>query len=403
MTSAFMSDSALEIQLGLSIKDIEPHAWNSLVCGQSPFVQHGFLLALEQSGSVSAKTGWEPCHIAVYQQGCLVAAMPLYIKHHSYGEYVFDWAWADAYRRNGLAYYPKLLTAIPFTPSQSPRLLTQDRTLPIRLAAPIFEAVKAYGEKIGASSWHVLFPDHGTAEVLDTTDLIRREACQFHWNNKNFRSFDDFLATCNSRKRKNLKKERSDVAQQGFRFERLIGAQITAEIWDQFYVFYQNTYQVRGQYGYLTREFFTALHASMPAQVFLIMVSHQDRSGYVAGAMFLKDDTTLYGRYWGCEQDYQNLHFETCYYQGIDICIAEKLQRFDAGAQGEHKLRRGFEPVITCSYHWISHPQFSKAIRDYCEEERSHTEAYKQAAREQLPFKADNSGNQGLSIIKEDN
>jgi uncharacterized protein len=398
-----MPDTALEIQLGLSIKDIEPHAWNSLVSGQSPFVQHEFLLALEQSGSVSAETGWEPCHIAVYQQDVLLAAMPLYIKHHSYGEYVFDWAWADAYRRNGLKYYPKLLTAIPFTPSQSPRILSAGPALHNKLALPIFEAVKAYAKKISASSWHILFPDPNTAAALDTTDLIRREAIQFHWHNKNHKSFDDFLELCSSRKRKNLRKERSDVVQQGFKFERLTGDQISPEIWDQFYVFYQNTYQVRGQYGYLTREFFTQLHASMPEQVFLIMVRREKRDGYVAGAMFLKDEKTLYGRYWGCERDYQNLHFETCYYQGIDVCIAEGLQLFDAGAQGEHKLRRGFEPVTTCSYHWISHPQFSAAIRDYCEQEKSHMEAYKLSAQEQLPFKREDSGNQGLSTIKEVN
>ena len=190
-----------------------------------------------------------------------------------------------------------------------------------------------------------------------------------------------------SRKRKTLKKERSDVARQGFMFERLTGEQLTTEIWDQFYVFYQNTYQVRGQHGYLTREFFTCVHQLLADQVFLIMVRHDTQPRYVAGAMFLKDKNTLYGRYWGCEQDYQNLHFETCYYQGIDICIAEGLGRFDAGAQGEHKLRRGFEPVTTRSYHWIKHPQFSDAIRDFCSEERQHNQSYITAAAAKLPFK----------------
>ncbi|MDP2282751.1 MAG: GNAT family N-acetyltransferase, partial [Pseudohongiella sp.] len=172
-----------------------------------------------------------------------------------------------------------------------------------------------------------------------------------------------------------------------FSFERLTGKDLTPEIWDQFYVFYQNTYQVRGRYGYLTRDFFSRVHVLLPDQIFLIMVSHEKRDSYVAGAMFLKDQNTLYGRYWGCEQDYQNLHFETCYYQGIDICIAEGLERFDAGAQGEHKLRRGFEPVTTCSYHWIQDLQFSNAIRDYCAEERRHNAAYIIAATEQLPYK----------------
>lgn len=398
-----MPESVLEIQAGLSIKDIEPHAWNALVKNQSPFVQYEFLLALEQSRSACAETGWQPFHLTVYQNGDLLAAMPLYIKHHSYGEYVFDWSWADAYRRHGRSYYPKLLTAIPFTPSQSPRLLTADRGLAVKLAEPIIGAVKKCAQQIGASSWHMLFPDQHDAVAMDKTGLIRRDGFQYHWLNKNYTCFDDFLATFSSRKRKNLKKERNDIVQQGFEFHRLSGGQITPDIWQQFYVFYQNTYQVRGQYGYLTREFFTQLHTLMPDQIFLVMVSHPGRDNFIAGALFLKDSTTLYGRYWGCEQDYQNLHFETCYYQGIDICIRENLQRFDAGAQGEHKLRRGFEPVPTCSYHWISDSQFAQAIRDFCNEERAHIDHYRLAAQANLPFRRSDSNAQGLSIIKEDN
>lgn len=397
-TTAVFPVSDFEIQLGLAINDFDASAWNALVVDQSPFIQHGFLLALEQSASVAAETGWEPCHLGVFRQGELVAAMPLYLKHHSYGEYVFDWGWADAYRRHGLQYYPKLLTAIPFTPSQSPRLLTADPKLLADLLQPVVEAVKQFAEKVGASSWHMLFTDQASSVLLDHTTLIRREACQFHWYNNAYETFDDFLNKCSSRKRKTLKKERSDVARQGFMFERLTGELLTTEIWDQFYVFYQNTYQVRGQHGYLTREFFTRVHQLLANQVFLIMVRHDTQPRYVAGAMFLKDKNTLYGRYWGCEQDYQNLHFETCYYQGIDICIAEGLGRFDAGAQGEHKLRRGFEPVTTRSYHWMKHPQFSDAIRDFCNEERQHNQSYVTAAAAKLPFKhAEVDSDQGLS------
>ncbi|MDO9478434.1 MAG: GNAT family N-acetyltransferase, partial [Pseudohongiella sp.] len=330
-TSVVNPETRLEVKLGLAISDLDASAWNALVVNQSPFLQHGFLLALEQSRSVCVETGWEPCHVAVFQQGQLIAAIPLYIKHHSYGEYVFDWAWADAYQRHGRLYYPKLLTAIPFTPSQSARILTADPNRRAELMPIFMEAITGFAAKTGASSWHVLFPDNSSAEALDASCLIRREATQFHWRNKSYRDFDDFLASCNSRKRKNLKKERNDVSGQGFSFERLTGKDLTPEIWDQFYVFYQNTYQVRGRYGYLTREFFSRVHALLSDQIFLIMVSHEKRDNYVAGAMFLKDQNTLYGRYWGCEQDYQNLHFETCYYQGIDICIAEGLERFDAG------------------------------------------------------------------------
>lgn len=398
-SSIRMTATNLKIHTGLRISEIDAQDWNRLVAGESPFVQHAFLLALERSGSVGEGTGWEPYHLAVFEHDQLVAAMPLYIKHHSYGEYVFDWGWADAYRRHGLHYYPKLLTAIPFTPSQSPRLLVQDSQTAARVMPLVFDTVTTLARERGLSSWHILFPDAASSLTFESTKLIRREAVQFHWHNRQYQRFDDFLADCSSRKRKNLKKERQDVAAQGFCFERLSGAQITAEVWDRFYQFYQNTYQVRGQYGYLTREFFTLLHCAMPDQVFLIMVSHPERIDYVAGALFLRDQTTLYGRYWGCEQDYQNLHFETCYYQGIEFCIAEGLQRFDAGAQGEHKLRRGFVPITTCSYHWIAEPAFERAIRDFCEEERAYTSAYLQEAASQLPFK---SNAQGLSIINED-
>jgi len=394
-----MSAPALQVKTGLQMSDINAADWNRLVSGQSPFVQHEFLLALETSRSVGEGTGWLANHACVFENGQLIAAMPLYIKHHSWGEYVFDWGWADAYRRYGMRYYPKLVTAIPFTPSPSPRLLVADRQTAERIAQPVFDAVKDFARARGCSSWHILFPDSDTEQALETTSLIRREAVQFHWYNRQYQSFDDFLAACSSRKRKNLRKERQDVVEQGFRFERLSGEQITPQIWDRFYSFYQNTYHVRGQQGYLTREFFSQLHRSLPQQVFLVMVSHPLRDDYVAGAIFLRDQDTLYGRYWGCEQDYQNLHFETCYYQGIDYCIAEGLKRFDAGAQGEHKLRRGFFPVITTSYHWMAEPEFDNAVRDFCQEELEHIHAWREQAAMQLPYRADI---QGLSMIKED-
>lgn len=386
-----MSETELEIQLGLSMAQLDADAWNALVIGESPFVQHGFLLALEQSGSVGHDTGWNPCHLVVYRHEAgtrrLIAAMPLYLKHHSYGEYVFDWAWAEAWQRNGLAYYPKLVTAIPFTPSQSPRLLMADAALGPALMPAVLKAISAYAGKREASSWHILFPDSVSAGALDSVGLIRREDCQYHWHNRGFDSFEGFLALCNARKRKNMRKERSDVAAQGFVFEHLRAEQLTPQVWDRFYLFYQNTYQLRGRQGYLSREFFSRLQAALPQQIVLVMVRHPHHADYVAGALFLKDKRTLYGRYWGCVQDHDNLHFETCYYQGIDICIAEGLQRFDAGAQGEHKLRRGFEPTLTCSYHWIQQPQFAEAVRDFCHQESMHVRDYLEQAAEQLPFR----------------
>ncbi|HDZ08639.1 GNAT family N-acetyltransferase [Pseudohongiella sp.] len=384
-----MTDDSPEIRIGLSMQDIDVEQWDNLVRDQSPFLQHAFLRALEQSGSVQAESGWQPCHLTVMVNAGdgekMLAAMPLYIKNHSYGEYVFDWGWADAYQRYGQQYYPKLLTAIPFTPSQSPRVLVADGETLQQWLPHIEQAVLTYADKIGASSWHILFPDRANASVLRQADLIRREASQFHWQNKGYKTFDDFLASFSSRKRKNLRKERADVVAQGIQFQCLEGEDITEDIWDVFYRYYQNTYQIRGQQGYLTRDFFRLINRSMPENLFLVMASQA--GNYVAGALFFKGADTLFGRYWGAEQDYDNLHFETCYYQGIEYCIEHNISLFDAGAQGEHKLRRGFEPVTTQSFHWIKDPAFRAAIADFCQQEMAHVAAYQSAAIEQLPFR----------------
>lgn len=384
-----MTDLSPEIHIGLSMQDINAEQWDRLVNGRGPFLSHAFLLALEASGSVQADTGWQPCHLVATDRAgapnTLLAAMPLYIKQHSYGEYVFDWGWADAYQRYGQSYYPKLLTAIPFTPSQSPRLLLGDRETAEHWMPLIKQAVVQYADQIKASSWHVLFPDRGSADALQQTDMIRRQASQFHWRNKGYQSFDDFLATFSSRKRKTLRKERADVMAQGISFQCLEGGAIPDEVWDIFYRYYQNTYQIRGQHGYLSRDFFRRVDKTMPQNLFLIMAMHDNR--YVAGALFFKGADTLFGRYWGAEQDYDKLHFETCYYQGIEYCITHNISLFDAGAQGEHKLRRGFEPVTTQSFHWIKDPAFRAAIDDFCQQEMAHVAAYQSAAREQLPFR----------------
>ncbi|MEX0738205.1 MAG: GNAT family N-acetyltransferase [Pseudohongiella sp.] len=384
-----MTDLSPEIHIGLSMQDIDAGQWDRLVRDRSPFLKHAFLLALEQSGSVQVDAGWQPCHLIVADSAGgrdkMLAAMPLYIKSHSYGEYVFDWGWAEAYQRYGQPYYPKLLSAIPFTPSQSPRVLVGDDEALQQWLPHIRQAVQRYAEKIGASSWHILFPDQGSAEALQQTELIRREACQFHWRNKGYKTFDDFLATFSSRKRKNLRKERADVAAQGIDFQCLEGGNISEDTWDIFYQYYQSTYQIRGQHGYLTREFFRLIDQSMPENIFLVMAVKDNRP--VAGALFFKGADTLFGRYWGAEQDYDNLHFETCYYQGIEYCIQHNISLFDAGAQGEHKLRRGFEPITTLSYHWIKDPAFRAAIADFCQQEVQHVQAYKSAANEQLPFR----------------
>ena len=386
-----MRDRAvIEVVSGRHMVDVDARQWDALAGETSPFLKHAFLLALEESGAVTATTGWQPHHVLVRDAQGLLAAMPLYLKNHSWGEYVFDWGWADAYRRYGRPYYPKLVSAIPYTPSPSPRLLMRDELTAAQrddIFQRVYEAVTAQAERQGASSWHVLFPQTDESAHWEQHGLIRREANQFHWRNQGYQDFDDFLARFSSRKRKNLRREREEVARAGFNFVHLEGPQISARDWDIFYQFYQNTYHVRGQEAYLNRDFFARIGATMADDLFLIMVEKD--GSYVAGALFFKNSHTLYGRYWGSQADYYNLHFETCYYQGIDYCLRHGLQRFDAGAQGEHKLRRGFEPVVTLSCHWVADPAFRHAIENFCVEEAQHMALYREHAVGSLPFRRD--------------
>lgn len=384
-----MTAIPVNVRLGLSMAQINASDWNRLATGGVPFLRHEFLAALEASGSVSQQSGWQPAHLIVTRGDTLIAAMPLYIKNNSYGEYVFDWGWADAYHRYGRHYYPKLLTAIPFTPSQSPRLLLSEQTTLDAVREPVVNAIKDYLDEQGMSSWHLLFPDQPGLSDLQSLGLIRRVGVQYHWLNHGYQNFDDFLATLSSRKRKNMKKERQSIAQQGVSFQHINAVDATEQDWQTFYRFYQSTYEVRGQRGYLNKSFFEQIAKTMPDNLFLIMAKQQ--TDYVAGALFLKDSNTLYGRYWGCDQAFYNLHFETCYYQGIEYCIKHGLKKFDAGAQGEHKLRRGFEPLITQSFHWIADAGFRQAIKDFCEEEAVHIEQYRSHAEEYLPFKKSGS------------
>lgn len=378
-----------EIRFHRSINELAPSAWDALAVDAGPFLQHAFLAALEDSGSVGRGTGWQPYHLSVRRTGqalpCLV--MPLYLKDHSWGEYVFDWAWADAWSRAGLSYYPKLLTAIPFTPSTGPRLLVSDTDV-LQAAMPeLLQHIRDEMEVIGASSWHVLFPRREQADVLRRAGLLLRRGSQFHWFNRAYFDFDDFLSAFNSRRRKNVRKERRSVQQAGVRCHRFSGEQIDEALWDRFYGYYQQTYAERGQQGYLSRRFFSLLGRLMPASVMLVMA--EQGGEWVAGALYLHDSRCLYGRYWGAEVDVPGLHFEVCYYQGIEYCIERGLERFDAGAQGEHKLIRGFEPVQTDSLHWVEDARFRHAIRQFCEEEARYIDGYMEAAREALPYRAD--------------
>jgi len=355
-----------------------------------PFLRREFLDLLEDSGSVGPTSGWTPSHLAIVEGGAEQAFMPLYLKDHSWGEYVFDWAWADAWRRHGLPYYPKLLTAIPFTPATGPRIRFApgaDRpALSRRLVAKAIELAR----ESGASGWHILFPDGDQLALLEAIDdprLLRRTGTQFHWFNRGYGDFDAFLAALASRKRKMIRRERRQVAEQGFAIEMLTGTDIGPDLWAFFHRVYHRTYLKRsGGAGYLSAEFFAGLGAAMGGQVAMAVARKGGRP--VAAALYFRDDQTLYGRYWGCEGEYDFLHFELCYYRGIDFAIALGLEKFDAGAQGEHKILRGFTPVATHSLHWIAHPSFAEAVARFLREEEANVDRYREEAAELLPFKA---------------
>ncbi|MCK9503382.1 MAG: GNAT family N-acetyltransferase [Porticoccaceae bacterium] len=351
-----------------------------------PFLRPEFFAALEDSGSAVAATGWQPCHQTLVENGAPQAFMPLYVKQHSYGEYVFDWAWADAYQRNGLNYYPKLLTAIPFTPATGSRVRFGSGAKREALAAELIERTLDFAAETQASGWHLLFPDAEHLALFSDPRLMHRKGVQYHWFNRNYHSFDDFLGHFNSRKRKMVAKERRQVAEQQLVIERFTGAEITADLWRLFALFYQRTYLKRsGSRGYLTPEFFALVGATMPEHCLLITARQGDQ--VVAAAFYLFDDDTLFGRYWGCLKEFDFLHFELCYYQGIEFAIARKLKKFDAGAQGEHKILRGFEPVVTHSLHWLAEPAFAAAVARFLREEDRQIEHHVQQAATLLPYK----------------
>ncbi|MEW6463102.1 MAG: GNAT family N-acetyltransferase [Pseudomonadota bacterium] len=365
-----------------SLHALSADTWDALLPGSQPFLQHAFHSALEDSGSVGGDTGWQPSHrLWCDAQGQVRAALPAYLKRHSYGEYVFDHAWADACRRAGIAYYPKLLGAVPFSPVAGARLLGEPRC-----AGAMLDELTAELEAQELSSLHINFTSPACDALLSGRDgWLERLGCQFHWNNRGYRDFQDFLDALSSRKRKQLRKEREQVAGQGIEFDRRLGHELSEQEWDFVYHCYANTYHVRGQAPYLTRAFFSLLAERMPEMIRLVFAQLRGRP--VAMAFSLVDGDTFYGRYWGCLAEFDRLHFETCFYQGMELAIAEGLRRFDAGAQGEHKLIRGFEPVITRSWHYLCHPGLRAAVTDFLVQERSGVLSYADEARSYLPFR----------------
>lgn len=372
------SDGTLRILS--SLESIDAAQWDALV-GDYPFLRHAFLRALESSGCVGEGSGWDACFLTLWYGDQLDAAMPLYRKTHSYGEYVFDWAWADAYARNGLRYYPKLVNAVPFTPVTGPRLLA---ATPEQRAA-LVDAALSLAQRERASSLHCLFPVEPDLAVLRAAGFMVRTSVQFHWYNQDYADFTAFLAGFSHAKRKKIKQERKHVSATGLTFERLTGAAIEAWHWEFFERCYRATYYAHGSTPYLNRAFFEQIGERMGANVLLVLASRAGKP--IAAALNFFDTRNLYGRYWGTLEAHSGLHFETCYYQAIEFCIERGIAHFDAGAQGEHKLARGFVPQKTHSAHWLAHPQFAAAVETYLGHEGAAVEEHFSELSERSPYR----------------
>ena len=388
-----------QIRVLASLDQIERDQWNSLApqCAKldvnspprpaNPFLSHEFLYALEKSGSANAETGWLGQHLILESvDGTPLGALPCYLKNHSQGEYVFDHGWADAFMRAGGDYYPKLQCCIPFTPATGPRLLVPEGNKSEIAKLALAQGLRQLTERHGASSAHVTFIAKEESDFFASQGFLQRTDQQFHWRNRDFTDFDDFLSSLSSRKRKNIKKERKTAIETAsIEIEHLTGDQLTEEIWDIFFQFYMDTGSRKWGRPYLTREFYTLIGQSMADQILLIMAKRDGR--YVAGAINFIGDDCLYGRHWGCVEDHPLLHFEVCYYQAIEFAIANNLATVEAGAQGDHKLSRGYEPVTTHSAHWIAHPGLRDAVGDYLEQERQHVEMENEALMTHSPFR----------------
>jgi uncharacterized protein len=368
-----------------SIAQIDARTWNALAGPSQPFLRHEFLLALEESGCTVPRTGWAPQHLIIDDaQGEPIAAMPLYRKAHSRGEFVFDFSWANAYAEHGLKYYPKLLSAVPFTPVSGARLLLGPGANTAETSRIALKAAIDYvrGERL--SSWHVLFPTEPLAASFAQAGLIMRRDCQFHWFNQGYESFEAFLATFTAEKRKKVKRERRRVAESGIEFDTRYGAEMDATLWSTVYGFYADTFHRHGHEPYLNLNFFKRIAAAMPNELMLKVARVGNEP--IAVAIFFVGEDALYGRYWGAGGNYHSLHFETCYYQGIEYCIEKKLKRFEPGTQGEHKVPRGFVPSLTRSAHFIADPRFEAAIRDYADREARGVDHYAAAVNEHVPY-----------------
>ena len=367
-----------------SLSEVGQPAWDALVGSQAdanPFLSFAFLHALHESGSASQDTGWQPQYLTLWLDEHIVAALPMYAKFHSYGEYVFDWAWADAYRRNGLDYYPKLLSAIPFTPVTGNRLIAIDD----QARAALLQALLGVQEASGLSSTHILYPPQSEATQLEGAGFLLRKGVQFHWQNQGYDSFEQFLSTLEQKKRKNIRAERRKVQEAGITMRPLPGRDASETDWLFFKRCYDQTYREHHSTPYLNLDFFQRIGESMPDNLLLVIAEREGQA--IASSLLVHDQHALYGRYWGCIEQHPCLHFETAYYQPLEFCIANKIAAFEGGAQGEHKMARGFLPKQTWSAHWLAHEAFADAVERFLAQEGKGMDDYVDELNDRSPFK----------------
>ncbi len=364
----------MKIIIHKNINEIAVSTWNTLVIDNNPFLQHEFLAALENHGCVSDQYGWTPCHIAIYSNNKLIGAMPLYEKHNSYGEFVFDHAWADAYQRSGFNYFPKLVSSIPYTPATGQRLLAIENQQE-EIFGLLLKTAQQLCEQKNYSGFHCLFPTQKQHKWLTQQNLLTRYDCQFHWHNNDYSSFDDFLATLTAKKRKNIRQERRRVEQSNITLRCLDGHTATDKDWKDFTLFYNQTFAEKHGMATLNYGFFHEVAQKLPQHILLVLAD-TEAGECIAGSLMFVSDTTLYGRHWGAIEQVDKLHFEACYYQGIEYCIEHNIQHFEPGAQGEHKIARGFLPTLTQSSHWLNNSPFQASIEQFVQHEQDAIKRY---------------------------
>lgn len=374
----------MKVRFHATLDEIDAGAWNALLPDDNPFLDHAFLAGLERHGCLDPRSGWQPHHLGMYDGGRLVAAAPLYLKGNSHGEFVFDWSWAGAYARHGLEYYPKLLCAVPYSPVTGPRLLVGDAPDPDALRGTLVRAMRDEAARLRLSSAHLNFATAADAAAPCGDGWLERVDWQFHWRNRGWPDFDAFLAALNHKKRKNIRHERARVARAGVQCEIRHGDELDTADWRALHGFYLATFDDKGNHPALTPAFFRHLGIALPRRVVAVLCRRAGEP--IAGALMLRSSTTLYGRYWGCREQVEGLHFEACYYQGIDYCLRERLSVFEPGAQGEHKIARGFLPAQTRSFHWIADPRFRAAIADALTRERQLLDDYRDELLEHSPY-----------------